>query len=227
MNLRISTLLVVTALAAACSSTASLPDGGEAQFGLLNALAAGETATLSLDGTALALPASGARSTKAIPAGAHRLEARTSTGSLLGALDFTASEGSRSVTVVARSGPDALALLMTADTASVPPLGGSKIRVIHAADGVEPLKAWLRLAGTPMDSGAGFLSPFLRGAGSNPEFPGYAVRPPGSYLVTGTSLATGETLVENAVQLAANEVWSAILTRTTTGGLEFQMVREK
>ncbi|MES2305702.1 MAG: DUF4397 domain-containing protein [Gemmatimonadota bacterium] len=219
-------LLVAATLLAGCAESVLAPVGGEAQFALLNALGADESTTLSLDGATLSLPASGARSSRAIPAGTHRIEARGAAGNLVAALDFTVADGARRSTVIARSGPGAIALLMTTDTASLPPVGAAKVRVIHAVDGVEPMKAWLRLVGAPMDSSAGFVTPFIRGAGTNPEFPGYAVRGPGSYLVSGTSLATGEMLVEGTVQLSAGQVWSAVLARTAAGALEFKMVRE-
>lgn len=226
MARRIPFLLLATLLLGGCAESVLPPVGGEAQFAMLNALGADETAVLMLDGSPMTLPASGARSSQAIPAGSHRIEARGTTGTLLAYLDFTVADGTRRSTVIARSGLDAISLLMTTDTASLPPAGGAKIRVIHAVVGVPPMKAWLRLAGTPMDSSAGFVSPFVRGTGTNPEFPGYAVRPPGNYLVTGTSLETGAVLVEQSVQLAAGQVWSAVLAQTTAGALEFRMVRE-
>ncbi|MEO5800379.1 MAG: hypothetical protein ABIZ70_06285 [Gemmatimonadales bacterium] len=226
MNRPLLSLVAAAVLLAGCAESVLAPTGGEAQFALLNALGADENTTLLLDGSTVSLPASGARSSRAIPAGAHRIEARGVGGNLMAALDFTVADGARRSTIIARSGPGAIALLMTTDTASLPPVGAAKVRVIHAVDGVEPMKAWLRLVGAPMDSSAGFVSPFLRGVGTNPEFPGYAVRGPGSYLVTGTSLATGEVLVEGTVPLAAGQVWSAVLGRTAAGALEFTMVRE-
>lgn len=219
-------LFAAALLLTGCAESVLPPVGGEAQLALLNALGSNESAQLILDGATLALPASGARTSQAIPAGNHRIEARGNTGTLLAYLDFTVADGTRRSAVIARSGLDAISLLMTTDTASLPPAGGAKIRVIHAVVGVEPMKAWLRPVGAAMDSSAGFVSPFLRGTGTNPEFPGYAVRSPGNYLVTGTSLATGAVLVEQSVQLAAGQVWSAVLAQTTAGALEFRMVRE-
>lgn len=226
MKLHPILLALCVALMTGCADTVLVPLGGEAQLAVLNALETGETPRLTLDGTSFLLPASGARSSQAIPVGSHRIEARGATGTLMAFLDFTVADGARRSAVIARSGLNAISLLMTTDTASLPPVGGAKLRVIHAVTGVEPMKAWLRLAGTPMDSSAGLLSPFVRGTGTNPEFPGYAVRGPGSYLVSGTSLATGQLLVEGTVQLAAGQVWSAVLAQTVAGNLEFRMVKE-
>jgi hypothetical protein len=225
---RVSALLLTLTTLVACSEAATVvePPSGDAQFALLNALDPTESATITLDGASISLPASGTRASRSIPAGSHRVEARGATGTLMSAIDFTVGDGTRRSTVIARTGTGAISLLMTTDTASLPPVGGIKIRVIHAVDGVEPMKAWLRLEGAPMDSSAWFVTPFNRGVGTNPDFPGYAVRPPGIYLVTGTSLATGEVLVETSITMAAGQVWSAVLTRTSAGTLEFRPVRE-
>lgn len=227
MNRRIPLLLLSLTLLAGCAESVLTPAGGEGQLALLNAMDSDGSVTVLLDGSSLTLPANGARNSRSIPAGSHRMEARVASGTLMAALDFTVADGSRRSTVIARSGAaGAITLLMTTDTASLPPVGSAKIRLIHAVDGVEPMKAWLRLVGTAMDSGATFATPFNRGVGSNLDFPGYAVRGPGSYLVSGTSLASGALLVEGAVQLAAGQVWSAVLARNSAGVLEFQMVRE-
>src|SRR5690348_18429201 len=69
MARRFPLLALAVLLFSACAESTLVPIGGEAQFALLNALSTDESARLYLDGAPITLPASGARSSQAIPAG--------------------------------------------------------------------------------------------------------------------------------------------------------------
>lgn len=218
--------LVALALVGCSDSPTVDHPTGEGQLALLNALAPGEQVTLTLDGQPLTVPASGTRTSRSIAAGHHQIAIAGNDLSLTIPVDFTVpTNGKRSV-VLARTAGATLGLLVTPDTAALPPNDAAKIRLVHAADGVVPAIGWLRLQGAPRDSAATFLTPFNRGTGENPEFPGYAVRPPGIYIVSATTLQGDLPLAETLVTIEAGQVWSAVLGRTADGGLEFRTVRE-
>ena len=231
MNLNVRRAAVISALllAAACGAvdpTGGLPPG-DAQLAVLNALEPGLVASLDLDGTALELPQTGSRISRVIPAGSHRLEARAPGGQVLSSANFTVAEGGRRTAILGGAAVGGTAALVVgADTASIPPRDAAKLRVVHTVQGVPALEAWLYLAGSPVDSSARLLSPFDYGVGTSGLFPGYVVRPVGSYRIRITSLATGVVAADAPIALGGGEVWSVVLTREADGELRLVPIRE-
>lgn len=220
-------LAVVLLALAACSDSPTVDHPtGEGQLALLNALTPNDQVTLTLDGQPLTAPTSGTRSSRPISAGAHQIAVSGTDLSLTMPVDFTMPTNGRRSVVIARTAGATLSLLVTPDTAALPPNDAAKIRLVHAADGVDPAIGWLRLQGAPRDSAAAFIFPFTRGTGENPEFPGYGVRPPGTYIVSATTLTGDLPLTETFLTVEAGQVWSVILSRTSSGGLEWRAVRE-
>jgi hypothetical protein len=221
----ISTLLALTACGAVDPS-GGLP-AGDAQLAVLNALEPGLVATLDLDGVALELPATGVRISRVIPAGSHRIEARAPGGQVLSSASFTVAEGGRRTAILGGAAVGGTAALVVgADTASIPPNDAAKLRVVHTVQGVPALEAWLYPVGEPVDSSARLVSPFDYGVGASGLFPGYVVRPIGSYRIRVTSLATGAVAADQPIALGGGEVWSVVLTRESDGELHLVPIRE-
>lgn len=210
----------------ACSSSPTTTGANDVQLSVLNALSASDVATTMLDGEVFLLPSSGQSTGFPITAGAHYLEARNAGGQVLASLNFSDTTGSHRTIVVAGSVSRSVSLLSTLDTASIPPANAAKIRVIHTVPDAPPLNARLFLTGANPDSSAGFVTPFSYGVGTNPEFPGYAVRPLGTYTVRAVTPGTNATVVETQVVLGNEQLWSVILVRNAAGALEFRAVRE-
>ena len=210
----------------ACSDSITTTGSQDVQLSVLNALSANDVATTTLDGELLLLPSSGQSTGFPIAAGAHRLEARNAGGQVLASLNFSDPSGSHRTVVVAGSVSRSVSLLSTLDTASIPPANAAKIRVIHTVSDAPPLNALLFLTGAAADSGAGFVTPFSYGVGTNPEFPGYAVRPLGTYTVRAVTPGANATVVEAQVVLGNGQLWSVVLVRNAAGTLEFRPVRE-
>src|SRR5690606_38346974 len=74
--------------------TGGLPPG-DAQLAVLNALPEGTLTALVLDDDASTLPSQGTRIARVIPAGEHRLEARTEGGRSVASAHFSVAEGGR------------------------------------------------------------------------------------------------------------------------------------
>jgi hypothetical protein len=229
LNPRTVPVICTLLLAAACGAvdpTGGLP-AGDAQLAVLNALEPGLVEALTLDGTAIALPASGTRTARVIPEGSHRIEARTAGGQVLSSASFTVAEGGRRTAILGGAAVGGTAALVVgADTASIPPNDAAKLRVVHTVQGVPALEAWLYPVGQPVDSSARLVSPFAYGVGATGLFPGYVVRPIGSYRIRVTSLATGAVAADQAIALGGGEVWSVVLTRESDGELRLVPIRE-
>src|SRR3990172_1056310 len=226
MSSRIPLVPLLLATLLACSNSPTTTGSHDVQLSVLNALSATDAATTTLDGEILLLPSSGQSTGFPIAAGAHRLEARNAGGQLLASLNFSDTSGSHRTVVVAGSVSRSVSLLSTLDTASIPPANAAKVRVIHTVPDAPPLNALLFLTGAAVDSSAGFVTPFSYGVGTNPEFPGYAVRPLGTYTVRAVTPGTSTTVVETQVVLGNAQLWSVVLVRNAAGALELRPGRE-
>ncbi len=216
-------------LVAACGATdptGGLP-AGDAQLAVLNALPDGAIATLALDDGTISIPATGTRISRVIPAGSHRLEARIEGGQVVASAQFVVAEGSRRTAIIGGSALGrAVSLVVGADTASAPLGDAIKVRVVHTVIGTPTLEAWMAPSGSAVDSSARLVSPFDYGVGLGGEFPGYVVRPPGTYHFKVTNLATGVTQAELLATMGAGQVWSVVLMRRADGELELVPIRE-
>jgi len=214
---------------AACGTgdpTGGLP-AGDAQLAVLNALPDGAISTLVLDDGAITLPEAGSRISRVIPAGSHRLEARIDGGQVVASAQFVVADGARRTAIVGGSAMgNAVSLIVAADTASVPLGDAIKVRLVHTVLGTPTLEAWMTPFGAAVDSSARLVSPFDYGVGLGGEFPGYAVRPPGTYRFEVTNLATGAVQAELVASMSAGQVWSMILMRQADGELELVPIRE-
>ena len=226
MSRRITTVPFLLAALLACSDSPTSTQTNDVQLSVLNALSSSDVATTILDGEMFLLPSAGQSTGFPIAAGAHRLEARNAGGQVLASLDFSDTSGSHRTVVVAGSLTGTVSLLSTLDTASIPPTNAAKVRVIHTVPDAPPLNALLFLAGSNPDSSSAFVTPFSYGTGTNPAFPGYAVRPLGSYTVRAVTPGTNATMAETQVVLGNEQLWSVVLVRNDAGALELRAVRE-
>jgi hypothetical protein len=228
MSLRLSLVMLAgTLVVAACAEITTGPQSasGDAQFTVLNALGAGDAVDLLLDGDTYPLPSPGTSAGLAISSGTHRLEARTTGGQQLAKASFAVAAGGRRTAVLAGSGVS-VALLVAADTASLPPQNAAKVRVVHSAEGAPVLDAYLFPTGAPVDSAARFVTPFTYGVGANAQFPGYAVRSLGSYDVLVAAAGTTAPIAQTRVNLQNGQVWSVVLAWTGQHTLELRPVLE-
>ncbi len=226
MPSRIAFTSILLAALLACSDSPTSTGSSDVQLSVLNALSASDVATTTLDGEMFLLPSSGQSTGFPIAAGSHRLEARNAGGQVLATLDFSDISGSHRTVVVAGSLLGTVSLLSTLDTASIPPVNAAKIRVIHTVPDAPPLNALLFLTGAAVDSAAAFVTPFSYGVGTNPEFPGYAVRPLGTYTVRVVSPGSTTAVAETQVVLGNMQLWSVVLARNAAGALELRAVQE-
>jgi hypothetical protein len=220
-----ATLLV---LLTACGGvdTTGLPPG-DAQLAVLNALPPGTVAELRLDDARVTLPELGERISRVIPAGSHRLEARTQSGTVVASAHFSVGDGGRRTAILGgAANSSAVTLVVGADTASAPVGDATKVRLVHTVQGTPSLEGWLYPAETPPDSAARLVSPFDYGVGLSGEFPGYAVRPAGAYRIRVTHLVTGQVQAEGLYWFGTGQVWSVVLTRRGDGELELLPIRE-
>jgi hypothetical protein len=203
---------------------------GEAELLVMNALTPGRVATLQLDGQPLTLPAAGTTVRKFIPAGAHRLEVRAPSGDLLGEENFTLRAGAQRTIVLGDDAGQSVSLIgSTIDSAVVSYPRAAKIRLVHAAEGVEAADAYMHSnLLTAADTSAGmFVSPFVFGVGTDAMSPSYRLRTPGGYWVVVRSQADPvRILAETNVTLNAADVVSLVLVRLENGSLGWRVVRE-
>lgn len=227
---RFATALSVTLVLAACMDEPVGPQQGtgDAQLSVLNALALGDQAQLRLDGVVMHMPPSGTTASAAIPSGSHRLEVRAFTGELLASADFAAPAGGRRSAVLSGATGKNVSLLVVTDTASLPPVGAAKVRLVHTVPKAPIFDTYLFRVGQSADSGARFVSPFMFGVGINPQFPGYAVRAPGEYTVQLTLPGTNQVMVQKgSITLGAGQVFSVVLAENAASELELRVVRER
>jgi len=216
------------ALVAACGvtdPTGGLPPG-DAQLAVLNALPEGTVTALILDDVQMTVPASGQRISRVVPAGEHRLEARTGGGRILASAQFAVGAGGRRTAIIGGSVVGGAAMVVAADTASLPSSGEVKVRIINSVQGTPALEAWLAPAGQLVDSTARLVSPLAYGADLRGGLPGYALRGAGSYRIRVTDLVSGSTQTERVMALGSGEVWSVVLIRRDDGELELIPIEE-
>ncbi|HRP07980.1 MAG TPA: hypothetical protein PLL69_05775 [Gemmatimonadales bacterium] len=208
-------------------STTGLP-AGEARLAILNALPEGAIGTLLLDGDAITLPELGARSSRSIPEGVHRLEARSPSGLVAATVSFAVGDGSRRAAILGGTAePAGAEILISADTASIPVGDAAKVRLVHTVEGTPQLEGWLTSGAISSDNSARLVSPFTYGMGLSQESPGYVVRPSGHYRVQVTRLSDGAALAETMLTLDTGQVWSVVLTRDAAGQLGLVAIRER
>jgi len=202
---------------------------GDSQLAVLNALAATDGVRLEVDGVALVSPAPGATGSKALEPGAHRIEARSlSGGDVLASANFAVAAGGRISAVLSGATGKTVVLLVVTDTASLPPVGAAKVRLVHTVPKAPIYDSYLYPVGEQSDSNGRFVTPFMFATGSYPEFPGYAVRGPGTYRVW--LKLTGQTAIalESApFTMGAGQVYSVVLSENAAGTQELRIVRER
>src|SRR5690606_33416013 len=152
------------AMVAACGvedPTGGLPPG-DAQLALMNALPPGTVATLLLDDQVITLPTTGARISRVIPEGSHRLEARREGGNILASAHFTVTQGGRRTAFIGGSGHGSpVTILVGVGPTSAPAMDQTKVRIGHTVQGIPTLEAWLAPSNAPAgQSSARLLSPF-------------------------------------------------------------------
>jgi hypothetical protein len=230
--MRASLLLIAATLmgVAACSDNPGLPQQGtgNAHLAVLNALPAGTAASLRLDGTALTLPAPGSAGTAAITSGTHRLDAVDAAGAVAATASFSIADGDHRTAVLSGNSAHAVLLVTAIDTASVPVVDGVKLRVVHSAPDAPAMDAYVFEVGHAADSAALFVTNFRYGSGSDPQFPGFAIRPPATYDVWLKATGTDNVLAQvNNVALAAGHVYSFVLSEDVSGALQLRLVQDQ
>jgi len=236
MRVRSTPLALAAAfLLAACSGTATVPigdgSGGSGTNGtvlLLNALGTGSSASLRVDGATTTLPAAGTARALTLSQGTHQLEATGSGGQTLASATVSvAADVHRSVVLSGSAGNVSL-LVSAIDTAQVPLSDAIKARLVHTVQNAPAMDAYLFLTSQAADSGARVLTNFTYGVGTDPEFPGYVVRPPGEYLVWLKAAGTDNVLLQaGPVTLTAGHVYSFVLALNDAGEMELRTVVEQ
>lgn len=225
---RLQILVLAVATIVGCSDNPAGPHSasGTGQLALLNALAAGDPATIDVDGSAMALPPSGASGTAELAAGPHDLRV-VANGQTIATSTFTLTDGGHRTAVVSGSTGHIVLLVTTLDTAAAPVTDAAKMRLVHTVPDAPPMDSYLFLTTQAADSSARFVIPFNYGTGTDPEFPGYAIRPPGSYLVWLKGAGTNNVLVQGGpFTVSAGDVYSFVLARNDAGNMEIRAVKE-
>jgi len=204
-----------------------LDPGGLGELALLNALTAGDVASVHLDGALMGMPPTGQSGTALVAAGVHRLQAIGGSGEVLASVTFTMVGGAHR-TAVMSGGPGRPVLLVTPlDTAAVPLVGAAKVRLVHTAPDAATVDAYLFGNGQAADSSTRFVSGFHYGSGTDPQFPGYAVRPPGEYLILLKAVSNGQPILQaGPITLNGGDVYSFVLAQDMNGQLELRTVKE-
>lgn len=213
-----------------CSENPAAPHpgaSGAGQLALLNALGAGDPASLKVDGDAMTLPPPGQSGTAELSAGAHQLQVVASGGQVLANITFTLTDGGHRTAVLSGAAGHHVLLVTTPDTAAVPVLDAAKMRVVHTVATAPAMDVYLFTVGHAADSAARFVSNFHFGTGADPQFPGYAIRPPGQYLVWLKAAGTDIVLLQaGPLTLNAGDVYSFVLAQNAAGDLELRAVKE-
>lgn len=215
---------------AACSENPGAPingSGGTGALTLLNALVTGDAATVKLDGTVMTLPPAGQSGSVVINAGSHQLEAFSAAGQSLATATFAIADGTHRTSVLSGSNGHYVMLLNAIDTAATAVVDGVKMRLVHTVAGAPSMDAYIFSVGHAADSAARFLTPFQYGSGSDPRFPGYAVRPAGQYDVWLKASGTDNVLVQfGPITVNNGEVFSFVLAENAAGAMEIRAVKE-
>ncbi|HEY8063043.1 MAG TPA: DUF4397 domain-containing protein [Gemmatimonadales bacterium] len=214
----------------ACSGNPAAPydPTGTGQLTMLNALVPGDPATVKVDGNPMTLPPAGQSGTAQLAAGAHQLQVLAGGGQVLTSAMITLTDGGHRTAVLSGAAGHNVLLVTTLDTASVPVLDAAKMRLVHTVAGAPAMDAYLFAVGQTDDSAARFVSPFVFGSGTDPQFPGYAVRPPGQYLVWLKAAGTETVLLQaGPFTVNAGDVYSFVLAQNAAGELELRAVKER
>jgi hypothetical protein len=214
---------------AACSGAATVPiDHTGAQLTVLNATSASDAVALKLDGASVTFPAAGAATSADVIAGSHRLDALGSGGQVLATTTFSVS-GTAHHTAVLSGNASVVSLLVSAiDTAQVPLVDAIKARVVHTVATAPAMDVYFFAGSAPTDSASRFITNFHYGTGTNPDFPGYAVRPPGAYYLWFKAAGTSTVLLQaGPIALSAGHVYSFVLADKAGGGMELRTVVEQ
>jgi hypothetical protein len=225
---RFSLLSFVLLGGLACSGNPAAPHDptGTGQLAMLNALVVGDPATLNVDGNPMTLPPAGQSGTAQLSAGAHQLQV-LSGGQVLTSASITLTDGGHRTAVLSGAAGHNVLLVTTLDTASVPVLDAGKMRLVHTVAGAPAMDAYLFAVGQADDSAARFVTPFAYGTGTDPEFPGYAIRPPGQYLVWLKAAGTDTVLLQaGPFTVHAGDVYSFVLAQNAAGEMELRVVKE-
>lgn len=193
---------------------------------MFNVLDDGEPVTLRLDGRSLPLPASGLKVSEVVTTGQHRIDVNTSNGLLSASRQFTVVEAASYAILVARPSPGTVSLTVIRDSAALPPPTEIKVRVMNLTNGVEPLRAWLRVNGDAREPDTEIAPTFAAGYGTDSDFAGYLMRAPGVYVVTVTAADGATVRAENFKHLAGGHVWNAVMVRTAAGEREVRLFRD-
>jgi len=227
---RLSLLSFVLLGGLACSGNPAAPHDptGSGQLAMLNALVAGDPATVKVDGNPMTLPPAGQSGTAQLAAGAHQLQVIAGGGQVLTTAMITLTDGGHRTAVLSGAAGHNVLLVTTLDTASVPVLDAAKMRLVHTVAGAPAMDAYLFAVGQADDSAARFVTPFVFGSGTDPQFPGYAVRPPGQYLVWLNAAGTDTVLLQaGPFTVNAGDVYSFVLAQNVAGELELRAVKER
>lgn len=227
---RLSLLSFVLLGGLACSGNPAAPHDptGSGQLAMLNALVAGDPATVKVDGNPMTLPPAGQSGTAQLAAGAHQLQVIAGAGQVLTTAMITLTDGGHRTAVLSGAAGHNVLLVTTLDTASVPVLDAAKMRLVHTVAGAPAMDAYLFAVGQADDSAARFVTPFVFGSGTDPQFPGYAVRPPGQYLVWLKAAGTDTVLLQaGPFTVNAGDVYSFVLAQNVAGELELRAVKER
>lgn len=227
---RFSLRFLMLLAALGCSESPAAPRtgaSGAGQLAMLNALGAGDQASLKVDGDAVALPPPGQSGTAELSAGAHQLQVVAGDGQAVASLTFTLTAGGHRTAVLSGPAGRNVLLVTTLDTAAVPVLDAAKLRLVHTVASAPAMDAYVFAVGQGADSAARFVSNFHFGTGADPAFPGYAIRPPGAYLVWLKAAGTGNVLLQaGPLTLNAGDVYSFVLAQNQAGELELRSVKE-
>ena len=221
-------LIGVLAAAAACSDNPNVPQSGgnTGKLVLLNALPAGTAPTLRVDGSDVTLPRAGTSGTTELDSGSHQLQVFNGS-QLLAAKTITISTNTHRTAVLSGTMAAALLLVNTLDTAVVPLTDAVKLRLVHTVADAPSTDAYVFLTSQAADSSTRFVFPFTYGVGTDANFPGFGVRPPGQYLVWLKASGTNTVLVQaGPFTLNAGDVYSFVLARNAAGALEIRSVKE-
>lgn len=221
-------LIGMITVVAACSDNANLPQtgGSTGTLVLLNALSSGAAPTLKVDGSVVALPAAGTSGTSLLDAGVHQFQVLNGS-QVLASKTITIDANAHRTAVLSGSMSQALLMVNTLDSAVVPLTDAVKIRMVHTVPDAPSTDAYVFLTTQAADSGTRFVFPFTYGVGTDPNFPGFGVRPPGQYLVWLKTSGTNTVLVQGGpYTLKAGDVYSFVLARNDAGALEIRAVKE-
>jgi hypothetical protein len=217
---------------AACSSDSTegnpLPTTN-AQLSIVNALPVGSNATLRLDASTVALPASGTTSRIPVTSGTHQLQVQTAAGHLFTGISFSVDPDSTR-TVVVSGGVDTAVVSVAIDSnitgpgQPVPTTG--HILMVNSAPGVGPFDVTVTRAALDSTLRFGGFS-FGVGTPQSPSPLQYSFPfQPDTYTFDITNPGSNTPLASTVVTLATGDNWLLVLTTSIEGGLVLQATKQ-